>query len=112
MVERGLRRHLMNLGIVEKPKDWADAPAPRRVTVPGQAWFVYAPEPGLFEPAVELGDTVTKGQLCGHVHFVDNPGRAPVPCHFREEGMVICKRHFGRVERGDCVAHLAVDEPW
>ena len=112
MVERGLRRHLSALGIMEKPGDWADAPVPRRMTVPGQAWFVYAPEPGLFEPAVELGDAVSRGQLCGHVHFIDNPGRAPVPCHFREEGMVICKRHFGRVERGDCVSHLAVDEPW
>jgi len=112
MVERGLRRHLMNMGIVEKPKDWAAAPPPRRVIVPGQGWFVYAPEPGLFEPAVDLGQTVKKGQLCGHVHFVDNPARAPVPCHFREEGVVICKRHFGRVERGDCVSHLAVDEPW
>jgi hypothetical protein len=23
--------------------------------------------------------------------------------------MVICKRHYGRVERGDCVVHLATD---
>jgi hypothetical protein len=23
--------------------------------------------------------------------------------------MVVCQRHFGRVERGDCVAHLATD---
>jgi predicted deacylase len=98
--------------MVEKPKDWADAPPPRRVAVPGQDWFVYAPEPGLFEPAVDLGQTVRKGELCGHVHFVDNPARAPVPCHFRADGFVVCKRHMGRVERGDCVAHLAVDESW
>ena len=32
-----------------------------------------------------------------------------MPCFFRTAGMVICKRHFGRVERGDCVAHLATD---
>jgi hypothetical protein len=32
-----------------------------------------------------------------------------VPCFFRTSGMVICKRHYGRVERGDCVAHLATD---
>jgi predicted deacylase len=116
MVERGLRRHLVNMGIVEKPKDWPDdwrtAKKPRRLSVPGQAWFVYAPEPGLFEPATELGDFVEKGALCGHVHFVDNPARAPVPCHFAEAGTVVCKRHPGRVERGDCVAHLAVDESW
>jgi hypothetical protein len=23
--------------------------------------------------------------------------------------MVVCQRHFGRVQRGDCVAHLATD---
>ncbi|MBM3511806.1 MAG: deacylase [Alphaproteobacteria bacterium] len=111
-VERGLRRLLVHLGIAEKPKAWAQAAMPRRLSVPGQDWFVYAPEPGLFEPATDLGENVRKGQLCGHVHFVDNPARAPVPCHFKEDGMVVCKRHFGRVERGDCVAHLAVDEKW
>lgn len=111
-VELGLRRHLVHLGIVEEPKNWEDLPMPRRLAVPGQDWFVYAPEPGLFEPAAELGENVRKGQLCGHVHFVDNPARPPVPCLFKEDGMVVCKRHFARVERGDCVAHLAVDEKW
>jgi hypothetical protein len=75
----------------------------------GRDHFVYAPEPGLFEPAVELGDVVERGQLCGEVHFIDNPARAPAPCYFRDGGFVICKRHLGRVERGDCVAHLAAD---
>jgi hypothetical protein len=111
-VERGLRRLLVHLGIAPQPKDWAEVPPPRRLSVPGQDWFVYAPEPGLFEPATDLGDDVKRGDLCGHVHFVDNPGRAPVPCHFAADGLVVCKRHFGRVERGDCVAHLAVDERW
>ena len=56
-----------------------------------------------------LGAEVQKGQLAGQIHFVDNPARAPVPCHFRRAGMVVCQRFFGRVERGDCVAHLATD---
>ncbi len=41
------------------------------------------------------------------VHFVDDPARPPVPAYFRRAGRVICTRHFGRVERGDCLAHLA-----
>jgi hypothetical protein len=81
------------------------------VQVPGRDYFVYAPEPGLFEPAVRLGDRVEAGQQAGQVHFVDNPARPPVPCHFKAAGMVICKRHFGRVERGDCVFHLATEHP-
>jgi predicted deacylase len=94
---------------MEKPKDWADAAKPRRMAVPGQDWYVYAPQPGLFEPAVELGATIRAGDLCGHVHFVDDPARPAVPCHFKKDGLVICQRHYGRVERGDCVAHLAID---
>ena len=111
-VERGLKRLLVHLGILERPADWSAVPPPQRLSVPGQDWFVYAPEPGLFEPATELGDRVKRGDLCGEVHFVDNPARAPVPCHFLADGLVVCKRHYGRVERGDCVAHLAVEERW
>jgi predicted deacylase len=52
---------------------------------------------------------VRGGQLCGTVHFVDNPERPGVPVFFKRDGVVVCKRHFGRVEPGDCVAHLATD---
>jgi hypothetical protein len=106
-IERGLSRLLIHLEIAEAPTSPA-APT-RMVAVPGPDYFVYAPDHGLFEPATELGDTVKAGQLCGHVHFVDNPAREAVPCHFKTDGFVVCKRHLGRVERGDCVAHLAVD---
>jgi len=109
-VEDGLRNTLIHTGIVPRPAGWKPPPPPRTVRVPGPEFYVHAPEPGLFEPATVLGDTVTKGQLCGHVHFVDNPARAPEPCFFRTGGLVICKRHPGRVERGDCVAHLAIDD--
>ncbi len=85
-----------------------DLPTPKVMRVLGH---VYAPEPGVFEPATELGDYVEAGDLCGHVLFPDNPGRAPVPVHFQAEGDVVCKRHPGQLERGDCVAHLAEELP-
>ena len=110
LVSRGLRRLLAHMGIMDKAMAPPDEPV-RMVAVPSREHFVYAPEPGLFEPATELGDVVAAGQLCGEVHFIDNPARAPVPCYFQRAGFVVCKRHFGRVETGDCVAHLAVDEP-
>jgi predicted deacylase len=109
MIERGLRNTLVHLGIAE-PASGAEPALPiRLVQVPGRDYYVYAPEPGLFEPSVRLGDWVEAGQEAGQVHFVDNPSRPPVPCHFKVAGMVICKRHFGRVERGDCVFHLAIE---
>lgn len=106
-VEAGLRRLLKHMGIL----DIATAPPPktRYMNVPGIDYHVHAPDHGLFEPATDLGQWVKAGDLCGHVHFVDDPGRAPVPCYFKRDGMVVCQRHPARVVRGDCVAHQAID---
>lgn len=110
IVEQGLRNLLAHAGIIEASKAVGDFAGPTRLMqVKSRDYYVYAPEAGLFEPAVELGDNVKAGEVCGEVHFVDNPARPPVPCHFDADGMVICKRHFGRVDRGDCVVHLATD---
>jgi predicted deacylase len=108
MVERGLRNLLRHVGILDDKLELPEKPT-RPMVIGGREDYVYAPEPGLFEPFVELGAWVEKDQPCGQVHFIDNPGRAPELCRFRNAGMVICQRHFGRVERGDCVAHLAQD---
>jgi predicted deacylase len=110
IIERGLRNLLAHAGILDASNAPGDFAGPTRLMeVRNRSYYVYAPDAGLFEPAVELGATVRAGELCGQVHFVDNPGRAPETCHFEGDGMVICKRHFGRVERGDCVVHLATD---
>ena len=112
IVERGLRNLLAHAGVIEQALAPGNFDGPTRLMqVKGRDYYVYAPEPGLFEPAVELGDDVKAGQLCGQVPFVDHPARPPEACHFERDGMVICQRHFGRVERGDCVVHLATDHP-
>ena len=110
IVEQGLKNLLAHAGIIEASRAVGPFSGPSRLMeIKSRDYYVYAPEAGLFEPAVELGDSVRQGQLCGKVYFVDNPGRAPEACYFDGDGMVICKRHFGRVERGDCVVHLATD---
>ena len=110
IVERGLQNLLAHVGITDGTQAKGDFSGPTRLMeIKSVDYYVYAPEAGLFEPVTQLGDMVRAGQLCGHVHFVDNPGRMPEPCYFEGDGMVICKRHFGRVERGDCVVHLATD---
>jgi len=109
LVERGVRNFLAHAGVLRGAEPEPPAKPPRLLAVKSRDHYVYAPEPGLFEPLADLGEEVEAGRICGEVHFVDNPARAPVPCAFRASGMVICQRHFGRVERGDCVAHLASD---
>ncbi len=106
----GTLRVLAHLGVLTSKRfDIKPAGETRLMQLGGHDYYVHAPETGLFEPATRLGDTVKKGQLCGTVHFVDNPERPGVPVTFKRDGVVVCKRHFGRVEPGDCVAHLATD---
>ncbi|MBL8378916.1 MAG: succinylglutamate desuccinylase/aspartoacylase family protein [Burkholderiales bacterium] len=108
LVERGVRNLLAHAGVLKDWKIQNDGPT-RMVELKGQDYYVYAPESGLFEPFCELGDTVAAGQPCGQVVFPDDPARDPVACHFKRAGLLVCKRHPGRVVRGDCVAHLATD---
>ncbi|MBM3518058.1 MAG: hypothetical protein FJX56_09355 [Alphaproteobacteria bacterium] len=109
--EEGVIRCLAHMGVLQNQAKFAVPAAPRiRLTeLAGREYYVYAPDAGLFEPACRLGDTVREGQIAGHVHFVDDPAREAVPVYFRRDGLLVCKRHFGRCERGDCLAHLCTD---
>jgi uncharacterized protein len=109
IVERGLDNLLAHIGITDKAKTHKIETPTRLVELAGRDYYVYTEEAGLFEPAVELGDWIKKDQVAGWTHFIDNPGRKPIPSHFHMDGQVVCRRHFGRVERGDCVFHLATD---
>ncbi len=108
VVLRGIENALRHLGILSAP----GAPKPvnsRRMEIPSNDFYVFATEGGLFEPQAELGDMVRAGDPCGIIHFVDNPAREPVVARFRTDGLLVCRRHPARVERGDCLAHLARD---
>lgn len=109
MLDAGVQRFLHFSGVMATPAPPPASGPIRLMEVSSREHYVYATEAGLLEPLVDLGQEVKKGQLAGQIHFVDNPAREPVPCYFRIDGMVACQRHFGRVERGDCVAHLATD---
>jgi predicted deacylase len=106
VARRGLKNMLRHFGLIEGEPE---GPPARLTEVKGPEYYVHAPCRGLFEPAFELGDAVDAGQAAGYVHFIDDPARAPVEVRFAGAGMVICKRPILRVERGDCLAHLATD---
>ena len=39
--------------------------------------YLLAPESGLWETFVDLGDRVEPGQLVGRIHFIERPDREP-----------------------------------
>ncbi len=108
IVERGLRNVLVHMGILPK-KMRLKGEETRFLNVGGPEYFVYAPENGVFEPAVELGDEVKKGQVAGRIHFPETPWAPAVEFRFAREGFVLCKRVPGRTVRGDCLFHLGSD---
>jgi uncharacterized protein len=111
LIETGMRRFLAYFEVMEQPADAPPPPATRWVEVRDQSCFVYASERGVFEPLVRLGDEVEAGQEAARIHFVENPTRPPISCHFEASGMVVCRRAMGRCEPGDCLYHLATDVP-
>ncbi|HEX3953867.1 MAG TPA: succinylglutamate desuccinylase/aspartoacylase family protein [Stellaceae bacterium] len=108
VIEAGIRRLLSAIGAIsgEPPPPAAQT---RIMAVRGADYYVYAPDPGLFEPLAELGDEVAGGAPAGLIHPHDTPWREPAMASFGRAGTVICKRVPGRVERGDCLFHLATD---
>jgi len=108
IVERGLRNVLVHMGILPPGMRIAGEDT-RFLNVGGPDYFVYAPENGVFEPAVELGDEVRKGQLAGRIHFPETPWAPAVEFRFAHDGFVLCKRVPGRTMRGDCLFHLGTD---
>ena len=106
--EAGLRRVLHHLGVLQAPHP-EPAPPTRLLEVVGADYYVYSPEDGLFEPLVELGESVHAGQGAARIHSPATPWREPAVACFERAGLVICKRVPGLSQRGDCLFHLGSD---
>jgi len=108
VAEAGVRRVLHRIGALAGP---APAPGPktRLLEVKGRDYFVYAPDDGVYEPLVELGDEVQAGQPAARIHFSDTPWREPSVATFATSGLVLCKRMPALSRRGDCLFHLGTD---
>jgi uncharacterized protein len=108
---QGLLNLLHHVGLLSGPLVPEGPPAETRFfRVSLARHYVYAYDRGLYEPLVELGETVTAGQPAARIHFPDTPLREPVIAYFQGEGEVVCKRVPAAVERGDCLFHLAEPE--
>ncbi len=103
--EAGTLRTLKEVGLYQGPTTPASTPTVMMTL--DDSHYLYADEPGLFEPAATLGETLRKGQLAGRIHRPETPGRAPVEVAAPADGLLICLRVPARVIRGDCLLHLA-----
>lgn len=108
LARAGLLHLLGHVGVLNGPLVPTAPPGDTRVlTLDNPNLYVYAPEPGLYEPLVELGDNVGAGQPACRIHFTETPGKAPITVPFDADGVVLCKRIPARCRRGDCLFHMA-----
>ena len=70
--------------------------------------YCYALHEGLFEPMVDLGDEIEKGQLAALIHDPGTPWSSPAEVFFQTTGKVICKRVPAQVRRGDCLFEIGL----
>jgi N-alpha-acetyl-L-2,4-diaminobutyrate deacetylase len=69
--------------------------------------FAFAPGFGIYEPCLELEDTVAASDTLGLLHPLTLNGEPPRPLQASRPGILICRRAQGGVRAGDCVALVA-----
>ncbi|MGH6718771.1 MAG: hypothetical protein ACREER_05585, partial [Alphaproteobacteria bacterium] len=107
LVRRGVQNLMAHMGIVDGTPVRAEEP--RLMEIRDRGDYAYAPAEGVFAAAVELGQPVAPNDVIGHVHAPEHPERPPLAVTIGRGGVVVCLRAIGRVEAGDCLAHLAGD---
>lgn len=108
LCQSGLRNVLRHCGALRGEVEPRKRPA-RWVQALDREDYRFAPESGLYENCVELGEDVRKGDLLGQVHFIEQPNRDPIPVVAHSDGVLISNRGPSIVGQGDCVACLAHD---
>ena len=69
--------------------------------------YLLAPESGLFETLVDLGQRVSVDEPVGQVHFLERPDREPEVIRSKTAGIVCVVRAIATTEQGDNVVVVA-----
>lgn len=107
IAQSGLRNVLIHLGVLEGQLQ-TRASLGKSPAILTQALhadnYLLAPESGVFEVAVDLGDRVSCGQPLGYIHHLERPDREPEIIESSRDGFLITARVPCLTQQGDCVA--------
>jgi N-alpha-acetyl-L-2,4-diaminobutyrate deacetylase len=101
MCRRGIRNVLGHLGVLPTADAKPSLKRPPMYEVVAPKAYVLASETGVFEPFHANGAEVSAGQPAGRIHFLANPGRAPVTLHYESNGILYARRQPGQVRPGN-----------
>ena len=107
IAQGGLRNVLIHLGVLEGDLQTRESLG-KPLAILTQALhaenYLLAPESGVFEVAVDLGDRVSRGQPVGYIHHLERPDRDPEIIESSRDGFLITARVPCLTQQGDCVA--------
>ncbi|GAB4358858.1 MAG: N(2)-acetyl-L-2,4-diaminobutanoate deacetylase DoeB [Oricola sp.] len=106
IAKKGVRNVLIHAGIVRGEMEIGPTV---RLDMPGPDCFVFSEHDGLFEPVVDLGSRVEKGDLVARVWPADRTGCAPMDYVAGRSGLLVSRHFPGLVKSGDCMAVVAVE---
>jgi predicted deacylase len=107
IAQGGLRNVLMHLGVLEgdlQTRESLGKPPAILTQALHADNYLLAPESGVFEVAVDLGDRVSRGQPVGYIHHLERPDRDPETIESSRNGFLITARVPCLTQQGDCVA--------
>jgi N-alpha-acetyl-L-2,4-diaminobutyrate deacetylase len=110
IAQSGLANVLRHVGVLRGEVTTRDVPG-----IIGRATdvenYLLAPESGLWETFVDLGERVTAGQPVGQIHFLERPEREPAVVCAENDGIVFVVRAIATTDQGDNVAVIAREVP-
>jgi len=110
LTQSGLRNVLVHVGVLEgREQSRADLGLSPTRWVRALDWedYRFAPESGVYENRVPLGESVRAGQEVGAIHSLERPDREPVSVLAHSGGILLATRAPSIVAQGDCVACIA-----
>ena len=105
IAKKGLRNVLIHAGIL---KGEMQIDPTTRLDMPDGDCFVFSENDGLYEPMVDLGEPVEKGDVVARIWPVDRTGVAPIAYRAKLSGLLISRHFPGLIKSGDCAAVIAL----
>ncbi len=106
IARRGVHNFLVHAGILDAAPIAAESPGVKLDMQQPNA-YVFSEHEGLFEPCVDLGDTVSAGQLLGRVYNTERTGLAPVEYEARSDGIILGRHFPSLIKVGDFMNVIA-----
>jgi N-alpha-acetyl-L-2,4-diaminobutyrate deacetylase len=110
IAQSGLKNVLIHVGLMKGVKQTRQSlgmPPTILVQALDRKDYLLAPESGIFEICVDLGQAIHAGDIIGWIHHLERPDRVPEPIVSSSSGYLITSRVPCLTQQGDCVGVVA-----